>query len=84
MLSFVVGVESTYHTRCPEPQTLSVSSHVRCVIVSSHPPLPPVTRMVAPAPVHDDDQPHTIPGWVGGVIYLVLLIVFWYLVLPRL
>jgi hypothetical protein len=52
--------------------------------VSSRPPLPPVARLMEPPPVHADDQPHTIPGWVGGVIYLVLLAVFVHWVLPRL
>jgi hypothetical protein len=58
------------------------------VIVSVRPPLPPVTRVVEPittprARVVADD-PHTIPGWVGALIYLALLVVVALLVGPRL
>jgi hypothetical protein len=50
--------------------------------VSSHPPLPPVAR-IPEVHVHADDQPATIPGWVGGLIYLACLIVLTYTICTR-
>jgi hypothetical protein len=55
--------------------------------VSSRPPLPPVTRIVEPVTAPRArivvDEPHTIPGWVAGLIYLAGLIVLAYAILDR-
>lgn len=51
--------------------------------MSSRPPLPPVTRLMEPPPVHTDDQPHTIPGWVAALIYLACLVVLGWAIIDR-
>lgn len=52
------------------------------MVVSSRPPLPPVTRVI-PAAVSGDEQ-STLPGWVAALIYLACSVIMVLIVLPRL
>jgi hypothetical protein len=45
------------------------------VLVSSHPPLPPVTRLLEEHSGAPAQGPHTMPGWLAGLIYLGLAVV---------
>jgi hypothetical protein len=43
--------------------------------VSSRPPLPPVTRLLEEHASAPTQGPHTMPGWLAGLIYLGLTVV---------
>jgi hypothetical protein len=57
------------------------------VVVSSRPPLPPVTRLAEPITAPRArivvDEPHTLPGWVAALIYLAGLLVILYAICDR-
>lgn len=64
---------------------LCATGRVLSVSVSAVPPLPPVARIPDDLPLTiAGKEPHTLPGWIGGAIYLALIVVFLHWVLPRL
>jgi hypothetical protein len=50
-------------------------TRVLSVLVSSRPPLPPVTRLLEEHASAPTQGPHTMPGWLAGLIYLGLAVV---------